>query len=169
VGYSFQKALLPKEKRIIPTPSITRVFGHGKGHPNKGLGMPVAISMASMIRSIPAMMRRIFEAFNIFHLHSLVLYFYDSRGNGACKLLLFHIEYFNTHHIEWLLSDWAVHDYMQDKATGNARVCKNVKPLLGPTIITRVSQAHMIVIYGSRSLSKKSLITGLCRLHFLFA
>jgi hypothetical protein len=64
-------ALLLKAKRMMPAPSIVRVTGQGKGHPNKGLGTPIAISIASRIKSAPAMMRRIFEALSIFHLHYL--------------------------------------------------------------------------------------------------
>jgi hypothetical protein len=60
--------LLPNAKRIIPNPSKKMVIGHGKGHPNRGFGMPVAISIESIISNMPAMMRGILEAINIIHL-----------------------------------------------------------------------------------------------------
>jgi len=70
-NYFLLKASLLIAKRKIPNPSMMMVTGQGNGHPNKGLGMPTIISIASKIKSRLAIMRIIFEALSIiFHLNS---------------------------------------------------------------------------------------------------
>jgi len=75
LGYSFLKALLPNEKRRMPTPSMIRVIGQGKSYPKKGLAIRAKIAIESITRNMPATMRRIFEAANLFHLHSSISHF----------------------------------------------------------------------------------------------
>jgi hypothetical protein len=67
-AYSFLNALAPNAKRTMPSPSRARVKGHGKGHPNMGLGVPVAISIPSKIRSIPATISSTLATVNIVHI-----------------------------------------------------------------------------------------------------
>ena len=69
--YCFLNALLLITKRTIPTPSRSRVTGHGKGQPKSGFGMPANMVIESMTNNTPAIIRSHFDAVSMFSLFSL--------------------------------------------------------------------------------------------------
>ena len=60
------------ENKIKPIPKIISVMGQGSGNP-KGLGLFKIINVESAIRRSPAIMKHIFDIFNIITSQSLIL------------------------------------------------------------------------------------------------